>query len=164
MLHHPMLWHVGRKSIALGAATGVFFGLLLPVGQIPVAVFAAIALRANVPMALVSTFITNPLTYAPIYYLAYSIGALLTGTEHAAQLASMEMDAGSAVTLLPRLWSDQLLAFGRPLFTGLVALACSVALLCYLTISGFWHVLTYRTWRKRSQRTSANRRIPTSRD
>jgi hypothetical protein len=41
-LHHPRLWHVNRRGIALGIAIGVFFGLLIPVLQIVVAAGAAI--------------------------------------------------------------------------------------------------------------------------
>ncbi len=51
VLHHPRLWHVNRRGIALGLSIGVFFGLLIPVAQILFAATAALLLRANFPAA-----------------------------------------------------------------------------------------------------------------
>lgn len=34
-LHHPRLWHMSRRGLALGMALGFFFGLLIPLGQVP---------------------------------------------------------------------------------------------------------------------------------
>ena len=62
-------------------AVGIFFGLLVPIAQIPLSVGAAIVMRANVPAAVSSTLVSNPLTFAPIYYLAYRTGLLVTGDE-----------------------------------------------------------------------------------
>jgi hypothetical protein len=28
-LHHPRLWHLGRRGLALSVALGLFFGLLI---------------------------------------------------------------------------------------------------------------------------------------
>src|SRR4051794_35702085 len=71
LLNDPRLWHMSRRGIALGLALGVFFGLLIPVAQIPVSAAAAVLLRANLPMAAASTFVTNPVTFGPVYYGAY---------------------------------------------------------------------------------------------
>ena len=60
---------------------GIFFGLLVPIAQIPLSVGAAIVMRANLPAAVSSTLVSNPLTFAPIYYLAYRTGLLVTGDE-----------------------------------------------------------------------------------
>ena len=46
-LHHPRLWHMSRKGLALGMAHGIFFGLLIPVAQIPFSAALAVALRAT---------------------------------------------------------------------------------------------------------------------
>lgn len=78
-LHNPALWHWNRKRVATGMALGVFFGFLVPVAQMPISVLAAVALRANIPMALASTFIANPVTFAPVYYGAYSFGGWILG-------------------------------------------------------------------------------------
>ena len=78
-LLHPRLWHFSRKAVALGVALGVFFGLLIPIAQIPAAVGAALVLRANVPVAVVSTLVSNPFTYGPLYYGAWRLGCVVLG-------------------------------------------------------------------------------------
>jgi len=55
-LHHPRLWHMSRRGLALGMALGFFFGLLVPLALIPLTAAAAVALRANVPAAVASTW------------------------------------------------------------------------------------------------------------
>ncbi|MFJ4290633.1 DUF2062 domain-containing protein [Cupriavidus sp. NPDC089707] len=60
-------------------ALGFFFGLLIPLAQIPRSAAAAVALRANVPAAVASTLVTNPLTFGPIYYAAWRVGSAILG-------------------------------------------------------------------------------------
>ncbi|MGL4189515.1 MAG: DUF2062 domain-containing protein, partial [Sphaerotilus sulfidivorans] len=76
-LHHPRLWRASRRAVALGAAIGVFFGFLIPIAQIPVSAAVAVALRANVPSAMASTLVTNPITFPPVYYAAWQVGGWL---------------------------------------------------------------------------------------
>src|SRR5512139_3309070 len=80
-LHHPRLWHMSRRGIALGMGVGVFFGLLIPIAQIPLSVGAAVLLRANVPTAAASTLVSNPATYGPLYYAAWRLGKAVLGEE-----------------------------------------------------------------------------------
>ncbi|MEO6269221.1 MAG: DUF2062 domain-containing protein [Lautropia sp.] len=48
-LMHQRLWRPSRRTVAIGGAVGVFFGLLIPVAQIPVAAGVAMVLRVNLP-------------------------------------------------------------------------------------------------------------------
>lgn len=89
-LGHPALWRWSRRSVALGVALGVFFGLLIPLAQIPVASAAAIVLRANLPIAAASTLVTNPVTFGPVYLAAYRLGHWLTGSEAPAGTPDVE--------------------------------------------------------------------------
>ena len=57
------LWRFTRRSVPRGVALGMLAAFLIPVGQIFAAVFLALPVRANVPVAAVTTFITNPFTY-----------------------------------------------------------------------------------------------------
>ena len=66
-LQHPKLWHWSRRGVAMGVALGVFFGLLIPIAQIPLSVAAAVVMRANIPTAVASTLVSNPVTFGPIY-------------------------------------------------------------------------------------------------
>lgn len=58
----PELWRFTRRSVPRGVALGIFSGFIIPVGQIVLAAFLALPARANVPIAVGVTFITNPFT------------------------------------------------------------------------------------------------------
>ncbi len=75
MFSRPGLWRLDRRSVAAGAAAGVFFGFLIPIAQIPLAAWAAWLLRGNLPVAVVTTLVSNPFTYVPIYWLAHEMGS-----------------------------------------------------------------------------------------
>ena len=79
VLADPRLWHFSRKGIALGVALGIFFGLLIPVAQMPASALFAVILRANLPMAVASTLVSNPVTFGPVYYGAYRLGQAVLG-------------------------------------------------------------------------------------
>ncbi len=75
--HHlksPLIWRFNRRGVARGAALGLFSGFAIPVAQTPFAAVFAVAARANLPVAALSTFVTNPFTVPFIYYLAYLVG------------------------------------------------------------------------------------------
>lgn len=72
------LWDLKNiRAVALGFAIGAFFSFVIPVMQFLIAGLFAIILRANLPVALISTLITNPLTFIPIYAAALSVGNYL---------------------------------------------------------------------------------------
>jgi hypothetical protein len=163
-IQHPRLWHLGRRGTALGVAIGIFFGLLLPFGQIPLAGFTAILLRGNVPVAMASTFISNPLTLPAIFYLAYLIGVLLMGGE-----ATSSTNAGA--------WPDPLLiesrladtgeqgllavtlayldAMGMPLLLGLAVNAVLGGVIAHALVTLAWRASARQAWRRRLRERSA---------
>lgn len=150
-LHHPHLWHVSREGIARGVAIGGFFGFLIPVGQMPASAVASIALRANIPAAVMSTFVTNPFTFAPIYYAAFRLGSFLIGAEQSDAVTQAAFDAsGQEQVGWFRFWYERLLQFGKPLFIGLATMACVFAATSYFSVSWLWRLLTVRAWRGRS--------------
>jgi uncharacterized protein (DUF2062 family) len=153
-LHHPRLWHVNRRGIALGLAIGVFFGLLIPVAQIFFAAAAALLLRANIPAAVGSTLITNPITFAPVYYAAYHLGAWMLGhLDVSVAEVDLERVAARTETGLA-LWVDRVATVGAPLAVGLLTLAVCLSVLIYFAVHWTWRLRIVRAW----QRRKANRR------
>lgn len=144
-LGHPKLWHWSRRGVALGVALGVFFGLLIPLAQIPVTAAAVIVLRANLPAAAASTLISNPVTFGPIYYTAYQLGSWLTG-ETAAPSASP--DDAAIPELEKTLW-QRIVALGKPLLMGLAIMAVAAGVLTYAVIDLVWRWHTNRKWHRR---------------
>mgnify|MGYP001791902742 FL=1 len=68
------------EEIARGVAAGVFAGSFPFLGfQTLIGIAIAVLVRGNKVMAAVSTWISNPLTYFPIFALNFHIGRLLLG-------------------------------------------------------------------------------------
>lgn len=148
-LHHPRLWHVNRRGISMGIAVGIFFGLLIPVAQIFCAALAALLLRANMAAAVGSTLITNPFTFAPVYYAAYHLGAWMLGMR-ATQRGEIELANAAAETATGlALWLDRLGSVGAPLALGLFTLAVSLSVVIYFAIHWAWRVRIVRAWQRR---------------
>jgi uncharacterized protein len=156
-LQHPRLWHFSRKGIAMGLALGIFFGLLIPVAQMPLAAGAAIVLRANLPMAVASTLVTNPVTFGPVYYGAYHLGKAILGHDPVSdEQAGAYLDTALKDPPADASWRHrfkrsirQLTTVGKPLVLGLAIMAVACGLLVYFLFSAVW---TLRVRWNRSRR------------
>ena len=159
-LHHPRLWHMSRRGIALGLAIGLFFGLLLPTAQIPCSAALAMVLRANLPMAVAGTLVTNPVTSVPLYYAAWRLGSAVLGepVDPQAQGLPGAPLAGQAAARpglggwVADAW-QRLRAVGKPLMLGLALLATGSGVLAYFTVSWIWRARV--CWARRRRRRQA---------
>lgn len=70
----PELWRFTRRSVPRGVALGLFAAFIIPIGQIFLSAFLALPTRANVPLAALMTFVTNPFTLPFWMAIAYKIG------------------------------------------------------------------------------------------
>jgi len=77
LLHEGDLWHLNRRSIAGAAFIGVFCAFLPMPFQMLLAALLAIAYKCNLPLSVVLVWISNPLTYIPIFLFNYRVGAWL---------------------------------------------------------------------------------------
>lgn len=150
-LHHPRLWHLSRRGVALGMALGFFFGLLIPLAQIPLSAAAAVALRANVPAAVASTLVSNPLTFGPLYYAAWRLGSAILGESSASPppLEPIEVD-GPVNQSWWRTALVRILGVGKPLLLGLAILATAVGFATYFVVSLVWRLAVL--WKRRRRR------------
>ena len=78
-LLHPRLWHLNRHSAAGAVAVGMFCGLIPGPLQMMGAAICCVLFRVNLPLALITTLYSNPLTIVPLYVLAFGIGSLILG-------------------------------------------------------------------------------------
>jgi hypothetical protein len=152
LLHHPNLWHLNRDSVAGAVAIGLFAGLVPGPLQMLAALLLAIPLRRNLPVALLVTFYTNPFTIVPLYLLAYGYGSLLLGLNHPQpKIQPFDMDWGHLIDSMGRL-IDWMLALGKPLAVGLVALGLTLAFLGYWAVQLGWRAHVMLAWRRRRKR------------
>ncbi|MFP5405994.1 MAG: DUF2062 domain-containing protein [Gammaproteobacteria bacterium] len=149
-LHEPGLWRLSRRSVARGVAIGLFFGLLTPIAQIPAAIVVGFFARANLWVSAVATLVTNPLTFAPLYYLSYRIGSRFIGVPESVTESGFMRTLGKALApsfdgiggvgaWLGGIW-EQLSAYGPPLFLGLAILAVSASAAGYVGTMVAWRI------------------------
>lgn len=138
----PELWRFTRRSVPRGVALGMFAGFIVPIGQIFLAAFLALPARANVPLAAMMTFITNPFTLPFWLYVANRTGSLVLHIDAAVGGLGQEqlVERGGVAAF----WFE---AAGITAF-GFVVLALVTAALGYV-VSGFVWRLFVRSKRKR---------------
>jgi len=142
-LLHPRLWHLNRHSAAGGLAVGVFCSLVPGPFQILSAALLCMWLRVNLPVAILGTLLSNPLTIVPLYALAVGLGSFVSGERgHFSAPPNFVWEAPQAMLAS---WCDWLLTLGKPLVIGLPILAALMAVASYLGVRMAWEA-----WLRRS--------------
>ncbi len=149
-LQQPNLWNLNRRSVAGGVAIGLFAGLIPGPIQMLAAGLLAIPFRVNLPVAMATTWYTNPITIGPLYVLAYEIGKRLVGG-HARVLQAPVFDITDLLGWCREfvLWVAGL---GKPLGVGLVVLALALAAIGWLAVWYGWRLQVALAWRRRARR------------
>jgi uncharacterized protein (DUF2062 family) len=154
LLERPWLWRMNRRGVALGAALGVFFGLLIPIAQIAFAAAFAVVLRANLPVAAAATLVSNPLTYAPIYVAAYRVGASLLGEPASEATAAAIEEKVEIAEPLDRGWWQRFSGVAKPIALGAAVLAAAGAAIAYVLALLAWRMWLLARLRRRRRRAS----------
>jgi uncharacterized protein (DUF2062 family) len=157
-LFHPALWHLNRRSAAGGVATGLFCGLIPGPLQMLGAGIAALVFRVNLPVALLMTLYTNPLTIVPLYLLAYKIGTLVLGAAGAKEPEPPPDWVWTQPAASAEAFGQWMLGLGAPLAFGVFLLASILAVSGYVIVRVLWNLHLRRAWVARRTRRSAGAR------
>ncbi|MGH6624551.1 MAG: DUF2062 domain-containing protein [Burkholderiaceae bacterium] len=149
---HPALWHLSRRSAAGGVAIGLFCGLIPGPLQMLGAGLACLVFRVNLPIALVTTIYTNPLTIVPLYLIAYQMGAFVMGSSGHGKVAAPPEWNWSEMVASAEAVSHWMIGLGPALALGIFLLASLLALLGYLLVRGGWSIYLRRTWHARKRK------------
>ena len=137
----PYFWHLNRRQAASAVAVGLFCGLMPGPTQMLAALLLGYMVRTNLPLAMFTTLYTNPFTYVPLYYLAYSIGHwLLYASAPSAELVFPAWGSADYWQQLAH-WFGQV---GKPLLLGVPVLGGSLAAIGYVLVSWLWRWQTLR--------------------
>ncbi len=141
----PELWHFTRRSVPSGVAIGIFAGFALPVGQIPLAAFLCLPFRANVALAVLFTFLTNPFTFPFWIWLGNKIGAFLLRIDSIThgEVLQTHLDSWLAD------WLYWLMKEAGVTAVGLLFLAFVGAAVSYLLAARYWSWWVGRKWKRR---------------
>ncbi len=148
-LLHPRLWHLNRHSAAGGVAAGLFCGLFPPPFQMVSAAVCAVVFRINLPIAILTTLYTNPLTFVPLYVFAFWLGNLIVNNGTATFVPPPEFDFAAIGSWLAAsiAWLGHL---GMPLVIGVTLLATVFAVLGYFVVRVVWRIWLVRAWSRRN--------------
>lgn len=155
-LFHPALWHLNRRSAAGGIATGLFCGLIPGPLQMLGAGIAAVLFRVNLPLALLTTLYTNPLTIVPLYLVAYKIGALVLGAAGGKTPEPPPEWIWSQMRASMEAFGQWMLDLGAPLALGVLMLATLLAIGGYVVVRVLWNVYLRLAWAARARRRNAH--------
>jgi len=147
-LLHPRLWHLNRHSAAGAVAVGLFCGLIPGPFQMLGAALACIVFRVNLPLALVTTLYTNPLTIVPLYLVAFSIGHVFVGNGEAFTPPPSWGDTGLMTWINATV--EWMVGLGAPLALGLILLASGLSALGYVMVRAAWRWHLVHAWRARA--------------
>jgi hypothetical protein len=140
------LWRFTRRSVPRGVALGLLVGIIVPFAQIVFAALLSAPVRANVPLAALMTFITNPATTPAIWIAAYWVGKWLLHIDAATVVAPVN-------TAIVQTDLQQFLEWltGATMVTafGLVIIAVVSASLSYVLSGWIWRAMVARKWSRR---------------
>jgi uncharacterized protein (DUF2062 family) len=138
-LHDPNLWHLNRRSVAGALGIGTFVALLPVPGQVIIAAAAAIGLRINLPLAVATVFITNPITIPPVFYSTYRLGAWMLGIQ--SHPFRIELSLHWLMQETGLIWF--------PLVVGSLTTGTVLGLLVYGMVRLAWRISVIRRWRRK---------------
>jgi len=131
---------VQRDSIALGLTIGVLCGMIPGPLQMIAALSLSCLLRVNLPMALIGTFFTNPITIVPIYMAAYGIGQTISGAEQWHEFPTMPATDWTQLMESLQAWVSWGASLGAPWVLGMLILSLFLAGCSYCSVQLIWRV------------------------
>ncbi len=153
-LADPRLWHMNRNTLVRAVYIGVMCAFFPLPGQMPLALIGALLFRANIPMAIGLTWLTNPITTLPVFWVAYYVGAILLDEP----IISIRTIGKVITDITAWAMGDGGNPFVHQLFSlkafvlGLIICAVLSSLILGLAFSWLWRYRTIRNWKKRTKR------------
>lgn len=138
-LSAPCFWSRDPQCVARGVAAGLA-GAVIPGFQFFYAAILVIVVRGNLPIALLCTLITNPLTAIPITYFTYSVGIFIIGNgDTNFVIKEFHWDFSS----FHAFWSNVsgwILQFGKAFLVGLPVVSICLGIIDYFGTLLIWRI------------------------
>lgn len=143
-LRKPYLWDLNREPVARGVAIGLFIGII-PIFpfQTLLVILLSIFLRGNLPIAFLTSWISNPLTIIPITYFIYFVGNSMLGNNINVPMVE---DFTWNFANFSEFWtwfSKWIYQFGKAFFIGLPIVSIGAALIGYFIVSIIWYSILF---------------------
>lgn len=139
-------------SLARGAAVGVFIGIapVMPLKSILILLITVVTRGSTVAALLVCALICNPLTYIPLYYLAWLVGNLMLPGRADWETLKTVIDRMQAVGFVEAISLAGRVGFdtGMVLLVGGLVLALPLTILSYPLALRFFRGIERRRYEK----------------
>ena len=110
-------------------------------------------LRANVPCAIASTLVTNPLTFGPVYVAAWKVGGAVLGASGDAAAGGVRRARRRPCTLVAGGLRTGSSRWASRSIVGLAIFAVVAGVGAYLLVTWAWWARTrWRRWRRLARR------------
>lgn len=146
LLHDHRLWGIRRRNVVPAFAIGLFIAFMPFPGHTLTGALLALASRVNIPVAALATWVSNPLTMGPMYYLAYRLGVTILNVPQ--KPFDFELSLDWVTHTFVNIW--------QPMLLGSMLLGSAAALVGYIALDIVWRISlgNYKT-RKRNIRRDA---------
>ena len=151
-LSKPDLWHLNRRSVAGGFFWGIFVSFLPIPFQMPISAFLALAFRFNLPVALLGTWLSNPITSPIIFSFEYALGSKLLGSHLLSDLNSKFTSDGwinAIFSMGLSEWLDKFSGIWYPMMLGGIICGLAGGLIAYIWVRIYWRLAVVRSWKTR---------------
>ena len=140
-IQNSNVMRINRRSVSLAVYVGIFCAFIPIPGQTVIALLICFSFGANLPIATIFIWISNPLTIPPMFYLTYQLGSKLLGTEPINFTISFSLEWLMAL-------STQVIF---PLMVGSLLCGVIAATLGYLIVLQLWRWKVIQNWEKRRE-------------
>lgn len=141
LLHDENLWHLNRRSVSGGVASGLFWAMIPFPVQMLTSALTAIVFRINLPISVALVWITNPVTIPPIFYMNYLIGTWMLGAP--ASVGEFKLSVDWIAAELNVIW--------KPLVLGSLVIAVLLSATGYFAMRMYWRWHVLRRFRARGK-------------
>ena len=142
LLDRTDIWHLHRRAAAGATFIGLFCAFVPVPTQMLLAAVLAVAFRCNLPISVALVWITNPLTFPPMFYFAYRLGAWLLDMRLETDSVQMDLDW----------WISNLDNIGIPMLFGSVVCGWVAGVTGFVLVRVFWRFHVIRRWKERRAR------------
>ena len=137
LLKQKELWAFNRFSVSKGVAIGIFCAFLPMPFEMVVAAFMCMTMRANLPLGFAGVWISNPVTWIPLYTPCYLLGSKIMG------LTPIPL---SEISILKLGWHYV------ALWLGCLIIGTSLSITSHYIINLIWRSQVRIEWAERSQK------------
>ncbi len=142
LLDRTDIWHLHRRAAAGATFIGLFCAFVPVPTQMLLAAVLAVVFRCNLPIAVALVWISNPLTFPPMFYFAYRLGAWLL---------DMRLETDAVPTDLDW-WIGNLDNIGIPMLFGALLCGWVAGVTGFVLVRVLWRFHVIRRWKERRAR------------